>query len=199
VSPAGKGGNQPSVAEARAAEQELARQRKVVEQARLRERFGDGDRPAGRGLVVLNLVVTAIVIVVSIVGVLDYDGLAWTAAVVDLAVFGVGVVVFCAALWLGAQRSREAEMDIAGWFFLSRIAPPQVRRPMLGCLALQTVVGLGAAIVTMGEATAAGDQATKLAFGVLVPIFGLALNGLWSARHGAFPPRTDPVPVKGRR
>ena len=70
---------------------------------------------------------------------------------------------------------------------------------MLGCLAIQVVVGLGAAIATMGEATDAGDQATKLAFGVLVPIFGLALNGLWSARYGAFPPRNDPTPVRAGR
>ena len=125
--------------------------------------------------------------------------LAFAAAVVDLVVFGVGVVAFCATLWLGAQRSREAEMDIAAWFFLARVAPSQVRRPMLGCLAIQVVVGLGAAIATMGEATDAGDQATKLAFGVLVPIFGLALNGLWTARYGAFPPRNDPTPVRARR
>jgi hypothetical protein len=199
VSAAKGRGARPSVAEERAAEQELARQRKHVEEARVRERFGDGTSSAGRPLVVADIVVTVVVVVVSILGIADYDGLAFAAAVVDLAVFAVGVVVFCAALWLGAQRSREAEMDVAAWFFLARVAPPQVRRPMLGCLAIQVVVGLGAAFATMGEAVDAGDQATKLAFGVLVPIFGLALNGLWSARYGAFPPRTDPTPTRPRR
>jgi hypothetical protein len=186
----------PSVADARAAEQALARQRKQTEQARIAETFGG--EVVGRGFVVVDLAVTAIVVVASALGIADYRGLAFTAASVDLAVFAVGFVVFCAALWAGAQRSREAEMDIAAWFFLSRVAPPQVRRPMLGALAVQAVVGLGAAIATTGEARSAGDQATKLAFGVLVPIFGLALNGLWSARHGAFPPRVE-VAARVRR
>jgi hypothetical protein len=186
------------VAEARAVEQALARQRKQTEQARIAETFGDD--VVGRGYVVANLAVTALIVVVSALGIADYGGLSFLAASVDLAVFAVGFVVFCAALWVGAQRSREAEMDVAAWFFLSRVAPPQVRRPMLGALAVQAVVGIGAAIVTMGEAHSAGDQATKLAFGVLVPIFGLALNGMWSARHGAFPPRVEvTTPVRRQR
>jgi hypothetical protein len=209
MSPAGRGkasapagdadrSTRPSVSEARAAEQALARQRREVQRARIDERFA-ADPHAGRALVWADGVVTAAVVAVSVLAVVDYGSLGFAAATVDLAVFAVGVVAFCVALWAGAQRSREAEMDIASWFFLVRVAPPSVRRPMLGCLAIQVVVGLGAAIATMGEATDAGDQATKLAFGVLVPIFGLALNGLWSARHGAFEPRRDVAGPGARR
>jgi hypothetical protein len=31
---------------------------------------------------------------------------------------------------------------------------------------------------------------TAVAFGVLVPMFGLGLTGLWAVRSGTFPPRT---------
>jgi hypothetical protein len=34
-----------------------------------------------------------------------------------------------------------------------------------------------------------GRAGSTLAFGVLVPMLGIGLNGLASARHGTFPPR----------
>ena len=36
-----------------------------------------------------------------------------------------------------------------------------------------------------------GSPGTSLAVGILVPMFGLGLNGLWCAFHGVFPPRPD--------
>lgn len=184
------------IAAARAAEQRAAAQRREQEAVRIREVFGD--TTPGRPLLTLNVVLTVVMVVGSVFGVADYDRYAFGAAVIDLGIFGVGLILFAAALWLGAQRSREAEMDVAAWFFLVRVAPARVRVPMLSALAVQTVVSLGAAVMTMEEATAAGDNATRLAFGTLVPIFGLAVNGTWSARHGAFPPRVEP-PSEGRR
>jgi hypothetical protein len=58
---------------------------------------------------------------------------------------------------------------------------------MLGALGLQIVVGIAGAAVR---------PYTSLAFGVLVPLFGLAMCGLWSATSGAFPARDeDPAPT----
>lgn len=60
---------------------------------------------------------------------------------------------------------------------------------MLSMLAIQTVVGIGTAV---GRSEAAdGSPGTSLAVGVLVPMFGIGLNGLWCALHGVFPPRPD--------
>lgn len=177
----------PTVAEARAAEQANAAQTRAARDANLAARFGDG--VPGRGLIVTNLGVTVVVSVISLAAVAAYRSLATATVILDIVVFVVGLVLFAAALLQGAQRSREAEMDVAGWFFLSRIAPPQVQRTMLGSLAVQVVVGIGAALASHGAAVSAGDHASKLAFGTLVPIFGLAMCGLWGARYGAFPPR----------
>jgi hypothetical protein len=71
-------------------------------------------------------------------------------------------------------------LSVAGIWFLSGSAPRSVRLTLLGCLAVQVVVAL---------ATAAIRPFTALAFGVLVPMSGLGLCGLWAAVAGTFPPR----------
>jgi hypothetical protein len=62
---------------------------------------------------------------------------------------------------------------------------------MLSMLAVQIAVGLATAIAR-SEAED-GTPGTSLAVGVLVPMFGLGLNGLWCAFHGVFPQRADVV------
>ena len=36
-----------------------------------------------------------------------------------------------------------------------------------------------------------GNPGSSLAVGFLVPMFGIGLNGLWAAFHGAFPPPVE--------
>jgi hypothetical protein len=62
---------------------------------------------------------------------------------------------------------------------------------MLSLLVVQTVVGLATAIAR-SEAED-GSPGTSLAVGVLVPMFGIGLNGLWCSFHGVFPARADGV------
>lgn len=124
--------------------------------------------------------------VAAVAAAISPGALAVPAAVLDLVLFAVGVVAFVAALVRAAARSRREELSVAGLFFLSGSAPAAVRRALLGAVAVQTVVAL---------ATASARPFTPLAFGVLVPTFGLAACGLWAARHGAFPVRRAP----GRR
>lgn len=106
------------------------------------------------------------------------------AAAVALGLFAAGIGIFFWAYAIAVNRSRTDAIGIGGLFFLAgeTTAPRPVKRVLLGLLATQTVVGL---------ATAAARPFTTLAFGVLVPLFGLALTGLWGARHGRFGPRRD--------
>jgi hypothetical protein len=60
-----------------------------------------------------------------------------------------------------------------------------VRRIVLGALAVEIVVALGTAWIT-----------AAMAFGCLVPMWGLGHCGLWGARYGTFGPRQ---PTPGRR
>jgi hypothetical protein len=62
---------------------------------------------------------------------------------------------------------------------------------------VQIVVGLGAAIV--GAVGLGDDEVNSLAFGILVPMFGIGLNGLWAVLHGRFGPRLERAVQPSRR
>lgn len=108
------------------------------------------------------------------------------AFVVAVGLFLVGCVVFVLAYSQAVQRSRERVIGVAQLFFLTGdSAPAEVKRSLLGALAVQVAVALGAAIAR---------PYSSLAAGTLTPLFGLALCGLWAARYGTFPPRRPTRP-----
>ena len=103
---------------------------------------------------------------------------------VAVALFLLGVVAFGAAFFKAVGRSRTELIGIGQLFFVSGgTAPAAVKRSLLGAFAVQVVVGL---------ATAIARPYSSLAAGTLAPLYGLALTGLWAARHGTFPPRPAP-------
>jgi hypothetical protein len=110
------------------------------------------------------------------------DALRPLAAATAIALFVAGIALFFWAYAVAVGRSRTDAIGIGGLFFLAgpETAPPPIKRALLAALAVQTVVAL---------ATAAARPFTSLAFGVLAPLYGLALTGLWGARHGRFAPR----------
>ena len=134
---------------------------------------------AGRPIVVWSWRGTVMFSVTAVAATV-FDQLRWLAAAVALTLFGVGCVVFLVAFALAVERSRTEAIGIGGLYFLAGSAPRSTQRHLLGSLAVQVVVGL---------ATAAIRMFTSLAFGTLVPVFGLAMAGLWGARYGAFEPR----------
>jgi hypothetical protein len=69
---------------------------------------------------------------------------------------------------------------VGGLFFLEGCAPRRVQLVMMASVAVQTVVPLTVAIIR-----------PFTAFAVLAPVWALGLAGLWGARHGTFPPRSD--------
>jgi hypothetical protein len=99
-------------------------------------------------------------------------------AVFDCALFVVGMVAFLVAYARAIGRSRTEQVEILGVYFLGGgAAPPPVRRALLSDFAVQVVVAV---------VTASIRPYTAVAFGVLVPMLGLGLAGLWGATHGAF-------------
>jgi hypothetical protein len=106
---------------------------------------------------------------------------------VSLLLFFVGIGLFLWAYAVAVNRSRTDLIGLGGLFFLVGSAPRGVQRSLLGSFGVEIVVGL---------VTAAIHPFTPLAFGVLAPMYGLALCGLWAAKWGTFPPRP---PDEGRR
>jgi spore maturation protein SpmB len=122
--------------------------------------------------------------VFAVLGVLaaatDAGPIVVVSVVVDLVLFAAGCLAFVVTLLRAAERSRTDEVTLPGIWWLSGSAPRAIRRPLLAAFGAEVVIGL---------ATASARPFTGLAFGVLVPVYGLGLAGLWAARMGSFPPR----------
>ncbi len=110
-------------------------------------------------------------------------GGAWVGLLVasSSVLFVAGSVACLWAFGVAVQRSRECEIGPAQLYFLTGgCAPASVRNRFGALLAIQTAVGLVAASIR---------PFTGVAFGILVPMLGLGLAGLWAARNGVYPDR----------
>jgi hypothetical protein len=116
----------------------------------------------------------------------------WTVGVVSMILFAIGVATTLWAYVSALEVSRTREVGVANLFLLTGpTAPTPVKRTMSLALAAQAVVAVaGASVGTVGLAD---DDLNALAFGILVPMFGLGMNGMWSARYGSFGPRIKPT------
>ena len=136
---------------------------------------------AGNAVVRTTWIGTA-VFTVSAAAAVVFEAARPIAVGVSLVLFAAGLVTFLWSYAIAVGRSRTDAIGIGGLYFLAgATAPASVRRRLLGALAVQCLVAV---------ATAAARPYTSLAFGVLVPMFGLGLSGLWGARHGSFGPRS---------
>ena len=143
----------------------------------------------GTAIIRINAIFTLLFLVTASLAVALFEQ-PWKtiAVVVCLASFSVGVVAFLWGYWSAVQRSREDNISVAAMYFLiDKCAPKSIARTMNGLLASQVLIGL----VTAGmRSSTDGKRGSTLAFGILVPMLGLGLNGLWAAFHGHFAPRT---------
>jgi hypothetical protein len=95
---------------------------------------------------------------------------------VPFALFLIGTVIMVWAFVLGLSRTTRGDnVVVSNLYLLAGSAPRRVQAHLFGALAASIVAA--AALAAVNPAV------------VLVPILPLGLNGLWSARHGTFPPR----------
>ena len=144
---------------------------------------------AGRDPIVeLNLWATALFVAGTVAAAVVFEQpFTGLSVVVDLGCFAIGVVAFLWGYWSAVQRSRRDEISVVGMYFLvGKVAPDPVARRMNGALIVQSVAGLAGALA---RPNTDGKPGSTLAFGILVPMLGLGLNGLWAAHKGAFPRR----------
>jgi hypothetical protein len=139
----------------------------------------------------INVLLTALFLVATAVAAVVFSPATRTAGVVvDLVLFSIGVAAFIWGYFSAVQRSRVDEISVASLYFLSgQVAKKQVQKIMNGCLIAQLVIGLAGAIA---RSSTDGKAGSTLAFGVLVPLLGLGLNGLWASQFGTFTPREQP-------
>jgi hypothetical protein len=134
----------------------------------------DGDR-----LLVWSWAGTALFAVTAFAAV-AVDALMAVSTPVAIVLFLLGCVLFVRAFLYAVSERRTDLIGIGGLFFLAGSAPRRVQKQLLGSLGVEVVVAI---------ATASLRPYTALAFGALVPMYGLGLAGLWAARYGTFPSR----------
>jgi len=141
----------------------------------------DHDAGAGRRIITLSWAGTAAFTVAALIATVFPEQVARPVAVFDFILFVAGVVAFLLAYARAIGRSREQAVDIVGVYFLGGgSTPAPVRRQLLGSFAVQVVVALVTSSIRLY---------TSVAFGILVPMLGLGLAGLWGATYGRFPER----------
>lgn len=136
------------------------------------------ERPAGlpgRRIIQASLAGTALFAVTAFPAAAGVGGFKLPAAVLSLGLFVAAIPLSLLALARAAIRTarQEDRITVGGLFFLQGSAPRPVRRLLLGSL-------LAALLVTV--LTISGEP-----FGVLQPVFPLALCARWGARYGTFP------------
>jgi len=112
--------------------------------------------------------------------------------VVSVALFAAGVATSLWAYARALELSRVRNVGVANLFLLTgETAPKAVKWWMSAALAVQVIAAIVGASVGMSGLEK--SQLTPLAFGVLVPMFGIGMNGAWAARYGSYGPRIDPA------
>lgn len=147
------------------------------------------EKRAGNAIVLVDVIGTVAFTITAIYAAVVFSTTAqWVGAITAMALFAVGVFVFLWSFWNAVQRSREEQIGVLQMYLLlGEPTPRRVRWIMLIMLAVQVVVAFATAL---GRSEADdGSPGTSLAVGILVPMFGMGLNGLWCAFHGVFPPR----------
>lgn len=128
------------------------------------------------------------IVTTTVAAVLFTPGPQWVGAVTAMALFAAGIVAFIWSFWNAVQRSRGEQVAVTQLYMLAGgVAPPGVRKLMMSLLAMQIVAGLATALARPNNLD--GSPGTSLALGVLVPMFGLGMNGLWAAFHGTYAAR----------
>jgi hypothetical protein len=113
--------------------------------------------------------------------------------IVSVVLFAIGIVTSLWAYAAALERSRVEEVGVANLYLLTgNTASKPVKRSMTLALAAQVTLALVGAFI--GVAGLKGHEVNALAFGVLVPMFGIGMNGAWAARYGSYGPRVAATP-----
>ena len=143
----------------------------------------DDDRAddVGASLVNVSFLGTGALVTTSAVAAATPDTFGTVHAALSLVLFAVGTGALLWAYALGVSRSRLDLVTVPGLFFLAGdVAPAPTRRALRVATVIEVIAVVAAASIR---------PYTEVAFGILAPMFGLGLMGVWGGRYGEFPER----------
>ena len=136
----------------------------------------------GSDLYRTNLYATIAFTIAAVIAAIFPGALAIPFAVFSCILFAAGTIAFLWAYGKAIERSRDQDVSVVMIYAMSGVAPKDVRRKFHLLTLVQSVVAIS---------TAAIRPFSPQAFGILAPMLGLGLAGLWAARHGTFAERKD--------
>ena len=133
---------------------------------------------AGRQVITASWAGNALFAVTAAPAAAGVDAFDIPAIAVALLLFLAGIVVWVASYVRAVVRNVNGEaVTVPRMFLWQGNVPRAVTWQLYGSLAVCILIVAG---------TASAEP-----FGTLVPMYPLGLVGLWGARYGTFPPRTD--------
>lgn len=140
----------------------------------------------GRRIIAVSWAGTLLFAVTALPAANGVDAFEVPAVAASLGLFVAGMGLSLVALIRAAVRAprRQERITVGGLWFLQGSAPKPVRRLLLGSLAVSVAVAVA--------------SVTTAPFGVLQPMFPLALCAWWGALHGTFPVVVDPKAPRHR-
>lgn len=151
------------------------------------------EEPEGPAIINFSWAGTAVYAGLAVAGTIVPDWFALPTAAASGVLFVVGCVVFFWAYAVAVARSRTDAIGIGGLYFLADSAPKTPRYRLRLSFAIEVVAAIASSSIR---------PFTPMAFGFLVPVYGLGMMGLWGARYGTFGPRTtrsDPETIDADR
>ena len=150
------------------------------------------ERSRGDVIVLADAVGTVAFVITALTAAIVFSTAAqWVGAVTAMGLFAVGVFAFLWSFYNAVQRSRDEEISVTQIYLLfGDPTPPRVRWTMLSLLGIQCVTAMATALARPDGPD--GSPGSSLAVGILVPMFGIGLNGLWCAFNGVFDSRKEP-------
>lgn len=143
---------------------------------------------SGEASLKVAIVVTVVFALVQTAAVIAPEGFMGGVSVAwSVACFTVGSAVFLWAVWIAAARSRDEPVTVAGVVWLIGTVPAATARILRSVLLAQVVIAV---------VTASIRPFSAVAFGVLMPMFGLGQIAWYGARHGVFSAVVREAPVQ---
>lgn len=144
------------------------------------------DVTQGRGIVWSGWIGTAVFLVTTVVAA-AVPSARIVAVLVDLGFLLAGSGLYMWGWAVAAGRSRDSQISLWNLILLEDAAPNRIRARLLGAVGVQVIVAAATCWIT-----------AALAFGWLVPVWGIAHCELWGARYGVFAAR-EPAPARSRK
>ena len=116
----------------------------------------------------------------------------WVGAITAMALFAIGVFAFLWSYWNAVQRSRDEQIGVMQMYLLLGAADPAAGAADDAADARGPESSSPSRRPSPARSPTTDRRVRRSPSGILVPMFGLGLNGLWCAFHGVFPPRAGP-------